>query len=111
MFFAVKYNSDYQVNVMGHVPYVGLATNSLATVMTHLYVFFLKKKKKKGRNISHAPYTLAKSSSLAYNSLTYSNPNNFAFKVKARAYILEVLQGLMVGMYDKLKKGYALTNA
>jgi len=46
MFFAVKYNSDYQVNVMGHVPYVGLATNSLATVMTHLYVFFLKKKKK-----------------------------------------------------------------
>ena len=37
----------------------------------------------------HAPYTLAKSSSLAYNSLIYSNPNNFAFKVETRAYLLD----------------------
>ena len=37
----------------------------------------------------HAPYTLAKSSSLAYNSLIYSNPNNFAFKVQTGEYILD----------------------
>jgi hypothetical protein len=44
-FFAVRNNSDYQIHVMGHVPYVGLATNSCATVMIRLYVFYLKKKK------------------------------------------------------------------
>ena len=38
---------------------------------------------------SHASYTPAKSSSLAYNSLIYSNPNNFAFKVDIRAYLLD----------------------
>jgi len=32
---------------MGHVLYVGWATNSRATVMIRLYVFFFKKKKKK----------------------------------------------------------------
>jgi hypothetical protein len=32
MFFVVRCNSDYQVHVMGYVPYVGWATNSRATV-------------------------------------------------------------------------------
>jgi hypothetical protein len=38
--------SDYQVHVMGHVPYVGFATRSRATAMTR-FTFFIKKKKKK----------------------------------------------------------------
>jgi hypothetical protein len=38
--------SDYQVHVMGHVPYVGFATRSRATAMTR-FTFFKKKKKKK----------------------------------------------------------------
>jgi hypothetical protein len=35
---------------MGHVPYVGKATCSRATVKIHLYVYKKKKKKKKGRH-------------------------------------------------------------
>jgi len=54
MFFAVRYNSDYQVHVMGHVLYVGWATNSRAIVKIRLYVFKKKKKKKKtGRHTHH----------------------------------------------------------
>jgi hypothetical protein len=38
---------DYQVHVMGHVPYVGFVTRSRATVRTR-FTFCIKKKKKKG---------------------------------------------------------------
>jgi hypothetical protein len=44
-------NSNYQVHVMGHVPYVGWAIGSHAIVMIHLYVF---KKKKKSCHIAHS---------------------------------------------------------
>jgi hypothetical protein len=43
--------SDYQVHVMGHVPYVGFATRSRATAMTR-FTFFIKKKKKKKRVVT-----------------------------------------------------------
>jgi hypothetical protein len=42
--------SDYQVQVMGHVPYIGFVTYCRATVRTR-FTFCIKKKKKKG--LSH----------------------------------------------------------
>jgi len=51
LYSSVRCNSDYQVHVMERVLYIGWATSSRATVMTHLYVF-KKKKKKKGCHIS-----------------------------------------------------------
>jgi hypothetical protein len=39
LYSAVKCNFDYQVHVMGLVPYVGCAACSCATVMIHLYVY------------------------------------------------------------------------
>jgi hypothetical protein len=46
MMYSVVYNYVYQVHVMGHVPYVGRATRSRATVITR-FAFCIKKKKKK----------------------------------------------------------------
>jgi hypothetical protein len=55
MFFAIRYNSDYQIHVMGHVPYAGWATNSRATVMTHLFcMLYIYIKKKKNRASQYA---------------------------------------------------------
>jgi hypothetical protein len=44
--------SDYQVHVMGHVPYVGFATYRRTTVKKK------KKKKKRGCHISYSMFSL-----------------------------------------------------
>jgi hypothetical protein len=49
LYSTVRFNSDYQVHVMGYVPYVGWATCSRATVKIRLYVFIKNKKIKKNK--------------------------------------------------------------
>jgi len=45
----VDVDPEYQVHIMGYVPYVSFATSSHATVKFHLCLLKKKKKKKKGR--------------------------------------------------------------